>query len=103
MMTDNEPDYSYRTTKKSKMTVSRLPANEESRIPVPRRASEELPDAETMCAFAIPLDDVGEARLVACTLSRFLGRGHAESRSQLQAMMVALSICSVIDVVHEGE
>jgi hypothetical protein len=92
-----------KTNHKNKMNIHTLLTDDELRLPVARRASEELPDKDVLHALGIPLDDLDEARLVACVLSRFLGRGHADSRSHLRAMMAALSVCCSIDIVYEGE
>jgi hypothetical protein len=80
-----------------------LAADDGPRLPAPRRAGEELPNLEAVQAWGIPLDDVEEARLVLCLLSRFLGRGQAQSRSQLYAMMQMLMACCIVDVVQDGE
>ncbi len=54
-------------------------------------------------ANGIPIDDLDNARLVLCLLSRFLGRGRAASRSQFYAMMNALQVSSTISVAYDGE
>jgi integrase len=76
--------------------------SDESLPPAPRRAAEELPTQEQVRALGINLD-LDQARTVACLLSRFLGRGHSQSRSHLKAMMYALSTACALEVVHDGE
>ena len=85
------------------MSVAVLAAGGESGLPAPCRAGTELADMQTVRALGIPFKDVEHARLVLCLLSRFLGRGRAESRSHLYAMMVGVTVCCTIEVAHDGE
>ncbi len=75
----------------------------DGRLPAPRRASEELPELDRVRELGIPLDDLEMARLVACLLSAFLGRGRSVSRSHLKGMMTMLAAMCAVEVAHDGE
>lgn len=75
---------------------------DETRLPTPRRACEELPSEAHVRELGIDLG-LEQARTVACLLSRFLGRGHSQSRSNLKAMMNALAASCAVRVVHDGD
>ncbi len=73
------------------------------RLPMPTRASAELPDLAAVRAAGIHDLTLEDARLVAVVLSLFIGKGRSKSRSAVGIAMSLLVAACRVEVVRDGQ